>query len=114
MKLIYTVLILCFIEFVQAGKDGKCRALVLSGGGDKGAYQASALVTLMKNLPQIETTYDTITGISAGNLNGALLATYLQDDQESFIKQIMELWNDIGFEDVLKFWPGGITEGLLL
>jgi len=26
----------------------------------------------------------------------------------------MELWNDIGFEDVLKFWPGGITEGLLL
>lgn len=26
----------------------------------------------------------------------------------------MEMWHSIGFEDVLKFWPGGLAEGILL
>lgn len=67
----------------------------------------------MKTLPQIETTYDVVSGISAGNLNGALLSTYELDDQEGFINQAMTMWHSIGFEDILKFWPGGFAEGLL-
>jgi predicted acylesterase/phospholipase RssA len=80
MSLIKTVLLGLIIAFASAGTDGKCRALVLSGGGDKGAYQATALTTLMESLPQIETTYDTIVGISAGNLNAALLASFKVDE----------------------------------
>ena len=44
-----------FITSALAGSDGKCRALVMSGGGDKGSYQAAVLYTLMKELEPLET-----------------------------------------------------------
>lgn len=54
LELILSVLILSAV-YVQAGSDGKCRALALAGGGDKGSYQAAVLKTLIYNLPPIET-----------------------------------------------------------
>ncbi len=51
---IASVLVLLLATHAAAA-DGKCRALVLSGGGDKGSYQASVLTTLIDLLPEIET-----------------------------------------------------------
>ena len=46
-------------------------ALVLPGGGAKGAFQAGVLEVLREQ----GFTYDVISGISVGSLNGAMLAT---------------------------------------
>lgn len=45
------------------------RAIVLSGGGARGAYQ----IGVWKALRELNIKYDIITGTSVGALNGALM-----------------------------------------
>lgn len=49
------------------------KALVLSGGGGKGSYQAGAIKYL---LGERRENYDIITGTSVGALNGSFLSMY--------------------------------------
>lgn len=49
------------------------KALVLSGGGSKGAFQTGALRKLLDENPELD--YDIYTGISVGALNASFLAT---------------------------------------
>jgi NTE family protein len=57
----------------EATAKGGGRALVLSGGGIKGAYQAGAIVKVIEDgfLPTA------IYGISVGSINGGMLASYV-------------------------------------
>ena len=48
-------------------------ALVLTGGGARAAYQVGVLRAIARLLP--ETTFDVITGVSAGAINAAFLAS---------------------------------------
>lgn len=70
-------------------------ALVLSGGGFKGAFQVGALQYLKQNWKTInpETTdvmkFDVIAGVSVGSLNGALVAC----DEFAALEK---LWLDVG------------------
>lgn len=75
-------------------------ALVLSGGGFKGAFQMGALNHLKANWEKINPgqpmKFDIIAGVSVGALNGAMMA---MDEQEA----LNELWQDIaenGVEEV--------------
>ena len=54
------------------------KALVLSGGGSKGAYQIGA----WKALKKLHIKFDIVTGTSVGALNGALVT------QKSYRKAI--------------------------
>lgn len=67
-------------------------ALVLAGGGAKGSYQAeiASRICEHKNV-------DVITGVSAGALNGAVLA-------QGHPPQIRNIWRHLRREDV---WSGG-------
>ena len=67
------------------------RALVLAGGGSKGAYQAGCI----KALQELQYNFDIVTGTSIGALNGLLV---VQQDYEALYK----LWNKIKISDVLK------------
>lgn len=60
------------------------KALVLAGGGTRGAYQIGA----WKALRELGERFDIITGTSIGALNGILI---LQDDYEF----AMDLWNEL-------------------
>lgn len=68
-------------------------ALVLSGGGFRGAFQAGALQVLQQNWEMISENsalkFDIVSGVSAGALNGLLVA------QNKF-EELLELWNLIG------------------
>ena len=66
------------------------RALVLAGGGSRGAYQIGA----WKALRELGIRFDIITGSSVGALNGALM---VQDDFEAGL----ELWENITSKDVM-------------
>ena len=69
-------------------------ALVLSGGGFKGAFQMGALRYLRKNWSAVsqgagEMKFDVVAGVSVGSLNGVLAASREFDALE-------KLWLDIG------------------
>ncbi len=65
------------------------RAIVLSGGGSKGAYQ----IGVWKALRRLGKKYDIITGTSIGAVNGILMV------QKEYHKALY-LWKNIGFDDL--------------
>jgi NTE family protein len=66
-------------------------ALVLSGGGGKGAFQVGALEVFFERGYQ----FDIVSGISVGALNGAMVVT-------NQFQQLRQLWQTIGQNDILK------------
>lgn len=69
----------------------KVNALVLAGGGSKGAYQVGAI----KALKKLGYNFDVITGTSIGALNGCMIA---QGDYE----ELYRLWDNIKLNDVVS------------
>lgn len=89
------------------------RALVLSGGGSKGAFQVGAISHL---LGELELTYDIFTGISVGALNGAHLAMYPAGSELLSVNHLVDVWNSISDTKVFTSrYPGlGSTLSLIL
>ena len=65
------------------------RAIVLSGGGSKGAYQ----IGVWKALRKLKIKYDIVTGTSIGSVNGIMMV------QNEYHKASF-LWKNIGFNDI--------------
>ena len=65
------------------------RALVLSGGGGKGAYQ----IGVWKALRRLHVSIDIVTGTSVGALNGAYVV------QKDYLKALL-LWKNIDFSQI--------------
>ena len=65
--MLYTVAAL-IAATVSAG-DKKCRALVLSGGGTNGAWEAGVIWGLTHYGDPTDYYYDVHTGVSAGSVN---------------------------------------------
>jgi NTE family protein len=77
------------------------KALVLPGGGVKGAFQVGVLLYLIKELGE---EYDIITGISVGALNGSFLAQYNKEDLRQAIDDLYDLWLTIDNKRIRKNW----------
>lgn len=71
------------------------KALVLSGGGSKGAWQVGAMEALYRD-------YDIICGVSVGALNGSLLATF--EDSRFGIQSLTQIWKTLETKQVHKKW----------
>ncbi len=73
------------------------RALVLSGGGARGAFQYGALKYIYENIrqPRADYRFDIIAGVSVGALNGAMVAMDKVDE-------LGEIWNTITKDQVYK------------
>ena len=82
----------------QAPTEGSGRALVLSGGGIKGAYQIGAMVEVIERGFRPTAIY----GISIGALNGGILASYVGEqilagrppDFLAAAKRLEKYWHD--------------------
>ena len=91
----------------------KKRALVLSGGGLKGAFQAGATYHL---IVQRHCDFSEIAGVSAGSLNAVILAQAQRDENpeaslknmEERAEKLVDVWHDIRSKrQILKpRWPG--------
>src|SRR3972149_3643646 len=77
------------------------RALVLSGGGSKGAYQCGVLQYLLNDLG---TQYNVLCGVSVGALNAALLAMYPLGQELKAFTELKNLWGGINTAKVYKKW----------
>ena len=65
------------------------RAVVLSGGGSKGAYQ----IGVWKALRKLKIKYEIVTGTSVGALNGAIMV------QNNYYKAY-NLWSNISMDKI--------------
>jgi len=80
---------------------GKGRALVVSGAGARGAYEAGALKWLFRDLAGGQQPFDVICGTSAGAINAAFAALGTPES----ISQDEQLWKSMPSADILKLQP---------
>lgn len=79
------------------------RALVLSGGGARGAYEVGVLDYVLRTLPRHlgrPVRFDVITGTSVGALNAAWLAA-TSDEPAVGIRGLKEVWQRIRVAEIL-------------
>lgn len=77
------------------------RALVLSGGGSRGAWQVGAINALLES----GRCWTSVHGVSVGALNGAFLAMHPPWEQFKQIKNLLKLWQNIkDSNDIYKPW----------
>ena len=62
------ILVLVLAATADAG-DKKCRALVVNGGGARGAYEAGVIWGLTQYGDPTDYYWDVLTGVSAGSIN---------------------------------------------
>lgn len=84
----------------MAGTEAKShKALVLTGGGARGAYQAGVLKYLAENVPEAH--FDTLIGTSSGSINVAGLASFEGDVQKAG-PVIAGLWGRLSVDQVFR------------
>jgi len=73
------------------------RALVLTGGGARGAYQAGVLKYIAENIPDAH--FETLVGSSSGAINIAGLASFGGNVKEAG-PRVAELWSNLEMNEV--------------
>ena len=74
-------------------------AIVLTGGGARAAYQVGFLRWIARNIPDVN--FPIVTGVSAGAINAAFLASYPGTQGEA-IERLATLWESLSVERVFR------------
>jgi len=81
------------------------RAVVLSGGGARGAYEAGVLRFILDELPQragITPDFEIVSGTSVGAIHACFLAA-TADETESRGRRLVEIWDRMRVQEIFKF-----------
>lgn len=88
------------------------RALILSGGGARAAYQVGVLKALADILPpEIENPFPIICGTSAGAINALALAAHPGNFKES-VTALATMWSNLHIGQVYLYGWGDLLKGL--
>lgn len=77
-------------------------AVVLAGGGARGAYEAGALSVLLPALEREGRRPDIVVGTSVGALNGAFLAATAHLPVDEVCERALAIWGSIDYDQVLE------------
>jgi NTE family protein len=77
-------------------------AIVLAGGGARGAYEIGALSVILPALAARGERPQIVLGTSVGALNAAWLAAHADLEADELVAAALEVWSAIGFRDVLR------------
>ncbi|GMR12246.1 MAG: patatin-like phospholipase family protein [Gemmatimonadota bacterium] len=85
----------------EPGTPGKADplGLVIGGGGARAAYQVGTLRYIARRFPDLR--IPIITGVSAGAINAALLASH-HGSFEQAVDELVSLWQNLRVEDVFR------------
>ncbi len=87
-------------------------ALVLPGGGARGAYQVGVLKAIGEIIPGRANPFPIVTGISAGAINAGVVASNA-DDFGRGIERLEKLWSGLRCNQVYRTgWLHNLTTGL--
>ncbi len=81
--------------------DGRV-ALVLGGGGARGAYQAGVLSVLLPKLEERGERPTVYVGTSAGAINAVYLAAKAHESADVATKGLLQLWSEITIDEVIR------------
>eukprot|EP00948_MAST-09A_sp_MAST-9A-sp1_P001782 g1782.t1 len=109
-SVVLVALFSCFLASVVTAR--RCRVVALSGGGDKGAYEAGVLNGLIKGLQSPEAQWDVVTGISAGSINLGGLISYPIGSEDQAAEFLVNTAESLTKSDIYHNWPLGILQGL--
>ena len=84
----------------HASTDGKCRALVLSGGSNNGAWEAGVIWGLVHYGNPEDFTWDVVSGISAGAINTGGIATWPTGTEVEMTEWLSGKWAGLVNSDV--------------
>ena len=74
-------------------------AIVLTGGGARAAYQVGVLRAIARRLPRAK--LDIITGVSAGAINAAFLASR-HAPLANVVEELTKVWSNLQLKDVIR------------
>ena len=77
-------------------------ALVLAGGGARGAYEIGVLSELLPLLEERGERPDIVVGTSVGALNAAYVAATADRPADVVVEQGRRIWEEVSFDDVLR------------
>jgi NTE family protein len=77
-------------------------ALVLAGGGARGAYEAGAVAALAPALAAGGQAPNIVVGTSIGALNGSFLAARAHEPLQSAADAAVQMWSELGWCDALR------------
>jgi NTE family protein len=98
------------IEGDARNVDSEQLALVLGGGGARGAYQVGLLRFLARRFPHLK--FPIITGISAGAVNAVRIAAH-RGSFASAIEALASLWLDLSPEKVYRVDASSLAGNIL-
>jgi NTE family protein len=81
-------------------------ALVLAGGGARGAYEIGVLSALLPVLEERGERPDIVVGTSVGALNAAFLAATADLPADQVVEQGSRIWEEVSYDDVLRSLVG--------
>jgi len=92
-----------------AASQDTCHALVLSGGGNNGAWEVGVLWGLLNYGVASDYTYDVVTGVSAGSINAAAMAGWKVGDEFKCVQWLSDMWKNLSSPDIWQDWTFGKT-----
>ena len=98
----------------MAAADDTCRALVLSGGGNNGSWQAGVIWGFINYGNPEDFAYDVITGVSAGSINTLALSGWEKGTEVELAQWISDLWKDLETSDIWQSYNLGTFEAMAL
>ncbi|MDP3273819.1 MAG: patatin-like phospholipase family protein [Deltaproteobacteria bacterium] len=88
-------------------------AIILSGGGARGAYEAGVLSYLFDEMPRMGArmpSFDVVCGTSVGAINAVYLAAHAATPGAG-VRRLTDLWTGLELQQVIRF---GVAEALRL
>ncbi len=94
-----------------SAKDHPRVALVLAGGGARGAYEAGVLAFLIEDLPRrlgFLPSFDIVSGASVGAIHAAYWTATLQEDPATRVARLTSTWESMSLERVYRLSLGDL------
>ena len=95
---------------VSAGDT--CHALVMSGGGSNGAWEAGVLWGLVHYGNPDEYKWDVVSGVSAGSINSAAMGVWAPGDEVKGTEWLVDTWGNLETGHIYSKYPFGILPAL--
>jgi NTE family protein len=86
-------------------------ALILAGGGARGAYEAGVLAFLIEDLPKrlgFLPSFDIVSGASVGAIHAAYWMATLQEDAATRVARLVSTWDSMSLERVYRLSLGDL------
>ena len=79
--------------FVKAGNT--CNALVMSGGGSNGAWEAGVIWGLVHYGNPDDFKWDVVSGVSAGSINSIGIGVWAPGEEVQGSEELVNLWSNL-------------------